>query len=98
MDRYYRESYLYLNMEEKKIDWRECCKRKIAKEVSADENLINSLIKASENKLKSSEELTMNDTNAVSKVSLIYDSIKCLFFLNFNKIFKFFCFFLFFKN
>ena len=58
------------------MDWKECCDKKIAKNVKLDNNLINSLKKTSENKLKSSEELIMNETNAVSKVSLAYDSLR----------------------
>ena len=58
------------------MDWKECFRRKIAKQVEPDENLISSLIKTSRNKLKSSEELKMNEVNAVSKISLAYDSLR----------------------
>ena len=58
------------------MDWKECCDKKIAKNVKLDKNLINSLKKTSENKLKSSEELIMNEINAASKVSLAYDSLR----------------------
>ncbi|MEK6922593.1 MAG: hypothetical protein AABX08_02215 [Nanoarchaeota archaeon] len=58
------------------MDWKECCDKKIAKNVKLDENLINSLKKTSENKLKSSEELIMNEINAASKVPLAYDSLR----------------------
>ena len=58
------------------MDWKECCDKKIAKNVKIDKNLINSLKKMGENKLKSSEELVMNETNAGSKVSLAYDSLR----------------------
>ena len=58
------------------MDWKECCDKKIAKNVKIDKNLINSLKKMGENKLKSSEELVMNGTNAGSKVSLAYDSLR----------------------
>lgn len=63
-------------MDEKKIDWRECLNKKIAKPVEKDENLIISLKKTSKNKLKSSDELTNNDINVASKVSLAYDSLR----------------------
>lgn len=63
-------------MDEKKIDWNECLNKKIAKPVEKDENLIISLKKTSENKLKSMEELKNNEVNAASKVSLIYDSLR----------------------
>ncbi|MEK6826021.1 MAG: hypothetical protein AABX90_00155 [Nanoarchaeota archaeon] len=58
------------------MDWKECCDKKIAKNVKLDKNLINSLKKTSENKLKSSEELILNEINAASKVSLAYDSLR----------------------
>ena len=58
------------------MDWKECCDKKIAKNVKIDKNLINSLKKMGENKLKSSEELVMNETNAGSKVYLAYDSLR----------------------
>ena len=58
------------------MDWKECCDKKTAKNVKIDKNLINSLKKMGENKLKSSEELVMNGTNAGSKVSLAYASLR----------------------
>jgi len=58
------------------MDWKECFDKKIAKSVEPDEDLITSLKQTSENKLKSSEELIMNEINAGSKVSLSYDSLR----------------------
>jgi|SRR3989344_2898216 len=58
------------------MDWKECLDKRIAKNVNLDLNLINSLIKTSENKLKSSQELKMNEINASSKFSLAYDSLR----------------------
>lgn len=58
------------------MDWKECCDKKIVKSVEQDENLISSLKKTSENKIKSSNELATNETNAGSKVSLAYDSLR----------------------
>jgi len=58
------------------MDWKECCGKRIAKEVDIDEELISSLGKTSKNKLKSSEELIMNEINASSKVTLAYDSLR----------------------
>ena len=58
------------------MDWKECFRRRIVKQVEPDENLISSLIKTSGNKLKSSEELKTNEVNAVSKISLAYDSLR----------------------
>lgn len=58
------------------MDWKECCNKKIVKEVKEDIELIKSLIKSSDNRLKSESELQMNDVNAPSKVSLAYDSLR----------------------
>src|SRR3989344_4704845 len=58
------------------MDWKDCLGNKTAKNVNLDLGLINSLIKTSENKLKSSQELKMNETNASSKFSLVYDSLR----------------------
>lgn len=58
------------------MDWRECCNKRIAKNVSLDPDMIKSLIKSSENKLKSEEKLLMDSVTACSKLSLIYDSLR----------------------
>ena len=58
------------------MDWKECCDKKTAKPINPDEDLINSLKKTSENKIKSSDELMMNEINTGSKVSLAYDSLR----------------------
>jgi len=58
------------------MDWNECIKTKIAKEVKEDIDLINSLIKTSKNKLESENKLEMSEVTAVSKVSLAYDSLR----------------------
>ncbi len=58
------------------MDWKECCNKKIAKNVSKDEELISSLIKTSENKLKTQEKLITNNITASSKFSLAYDSLR----------------------
>mgnify|MGYP001577894721 CR=1 FL=1 len=58
------------------MDWKECCNKRTAKKIEVDDNLISSLKKTSENRLKSSDELKMNDINACSKVSLAYDSLR----------------------
>lgn len=58
------------------MDWKECLQKKIAKNIKEDENLIKSLIKTSENKLSSAEELSLTETNASSKISLAYDSLR----------------------
>ena len=43
------------------MDWDECCDKKIIKEVSEDEEFIKSLIKTSDNKLKSEEKLKIDE-------------------------------------
>ena len=58
------------------MDWNECLKKRIAKNVSVDEDLIKSLIKTSENKLKSEEKLRLDESTSTSKISLSYDSTR----------------------
>lgn len=63
-------------MADKKVDWKECCSKKLVKSISPDFNMINSLKKTSENKLKSSEELQISEITASSKFTLAYDSLR----------------------
>jgi len=63
-------------MNEQKIDWKECCGKRIAKSVMPDIDTVESLKKSSENKIKSSDELKMNETTSVSKFILAYDSLR----------------------
>ena len=58
------------------MDWKECCGKRIAKDVKPDRSLIESLVKSSENKLKSESRLAMSDVTASSKLSLAYDSLR----------------------
>ena len=58
------------------MDFEECLKKRIAKEVSKDEELIKSLLKTSKNKLDSEEKLELDDITSVSKISLLYDSLR----------------------
>ena len=51
-------------------------RQKIAKNINTKLDLINSLIKSSENKLKSEEKLLISDVTAGSKISLAYDSLR----------------------
>jgi len=46
------------------------------KSVKLDEDMVNSLIKSSENKFKSENKLEMSDVTAGSKLSLAYDSLR----------------------
>jgi uncharacterized protein (UPF0332 family) len=58
------------------MDWEECFKKRIVKEIKRDTDLIKSLIENSRNKLESSNELKMNEITAISKFSLAYDSLR----------------------
>ena len=49
------------------MDFNECIKKKIAKEVKKDEELITSLLKTSQNKLDSENKLELNDVTSGSK-------------------------------
>lgn len=58
------------------MDWEECNKKDLVKEVKADKNLANSLIKSSEKKLKTQSLLDLNETTATSKISLSYEALR----------------------
>ena len=58
------------------MDFKECIKRKIAKQVKVDEGLINSLLKTSKNKLESNMRLKLEEVTLSSKISLLYDSLR----------------------
>src|SRR3989338_795778 len=58
------------------MDWQECNMKKMVKSISADEELLKSLLKTSENKIISAELLVLNDATANSKISLAYDSLR----------------------
>ena len=58
------------------MDWKECFEKRIVKEISEDKGFIKSLIKTSDNKLKSEEKLEINDITAASKLTLAYDSLR----------------------
>jgi len=58
------------------MDWRECNKRRIVKEVFVDLDLIESLRKTSENKLISEEKLEISEVTSSSKIILAYDSLR----------------------
>jgi len=58
------------------MDWRECFNKRIAKNINPDLDMVKSLIKTSENKLKSEEKLVMSEVTSGSKLSLAYDSLR----------------------
>jgi len=58
------------------MDWANCLKNRIAKEIGIDLELIESLKKTSRNKLLSMEKLSLDNSTAASKISLAYDSLR----------------------
>ena len=58
------------------MDFNECIKKRIAKEVKEDKELIASLIKTSQNKFDSEKKLELNEVTSGSKISLLYDSLR----------------------
>jgi len=58
------------------MDWKECIKKKIVKEIKIDTDLIKSLAKTSNNKIQSQEKLNLDDSTSGSKISLAYDSLR----------------------
>ncbi len=58
------------------MDWTACRKNRLVKEVKKDKNLMDSLKKSAEKKMKSQEMLQMSEDTAASKVSLMYDSLR----------------------
>jgi len=58
------------------MDWKECKDNKLVKEVNIDHNLIASLLKSADKKLKSQSMLPLDETTASSKVTLTYDALR----------------------
>ena len=58
------------------MDWEECRNKRIAKEAKPDEDMINSLVKSSKNKMESEGKLSLDEITAASKLSLAYDSLR----------------------
>jgi len=58
------------------MDFNECLKKRIAKEVKEDKELITSLIKTSQNKFDSNKKLELSEVTSSSKISLLYDSLR----------------------
>lgn len=58
------------------MDFSECIKKRIVKEVKRDEELIKSLLKTSRNKLETEKKLELNEVTSISKISLLYDSLR----------------------
>lgn len=58
------------------MDFNECLKKRIAKEINEDRDLIFSLLKTSDNRLKSEEQLELSEVTSGSKISLLYESLR----------------------
>jgi len=58
------------------MDWTECGRNKLVKQVRVDDNFAASLRASSANKLESQDLLPLNDTTAASKISLAYDAVR----------------------
>lgn len=58
------------------MDWEECKYKKLVKEVKVDNNLIESLIKSSDKKIKTNNRLELDETTASTKVSVVYEALK----------------------
>lgn len=58
------------------MDFNDCVKKRIVKEVNEDRELIVSLLKSSQNKIDSEEKLELNEVTSSSKISLLYDSVR----------------------
>jgi predicted alpha/beta hydrolase family esterase len=58
------------------MDFNECLKKRIAKGVAEDKELIASLIKTSQNKFDSEKKLELTEVTSNSKISLLYDSLR----------------------
>lgn len=58
------------------MDWKECCNKRLVKEIKLDQEMINSLLDSSKNKIEAESMLELNNITAVSKVSLAYESLR----------------------
>jgi len=58
------------------MDFEDCKRKRIAKEVQPDENLINSLLRTSRNKLESEKQLSLSQITTSSKITLAYDALR----------------------
>lgn len=58
------------------MDFNDCLKKRIVKEVKEDKELVRSLMKTSQNKLDSEDKLELSEVTSGSKISLLYDSLR----------------------
>ncbi len=58
------------------MNWNECNEKKIVKETRRDDELIESLIKSSEKRLKVNERLDIDEVTSSTKISIVYESLR----------------------
>lgn len=58
------------------MDWEDCKNKKLVKEISKDDNLINSLIISSEKKYETNKRLEMDNITSSTKIIIIYESLR----------------------
>jgi hypothetical protein len=58
------------------MDWEECRSKFIVKKVKPDKDMIESLLRSSDNKIETEQMLKMTEVTAASKLSLAYDSLR----------------------
>ncbi len=58
------------------MDWIECNKKLLVKNIKVDKNLISSLVKSSSKRLSSQALLELDDLTATSKISLTYEALR----------------------
>lgn len=58
------------------MDWKDCLKKRIVKDIKVDNYMINSLIKSSNQRTNSQKRLEIDYETANSKISLAYDSLR----------------------
>ena len=60
------------------MNWDECKKKRIVKEISPRKEQVESLLRSSKKKFISYNQLNINDNTASSKVGLLYDSLRII--------------------
>ena len=58
------------------MDWNTCLDKGVAKEIKPDEEMANSILSSSDNKIKSADLLETSKITAGSKLSLAYDALR----------------------
>jgi len=58
------------------MDWKDCLKNRIVKDIKVDNYMIDSLIKSSNKRTNSQKRLKIDSETANSKISLAYDALR----------------------